>query len=109
MGANLTLGIYILPKLIKLFSSLCPDLKIEMFLDNTENIIKTVKRNDVSFGVYPRLITEKTFSSKNFLKTQNKRDTSKDGRVLLFYNPILSRKLLLIVLCEQRSVMIIPY
>lgn len=50
MGANLTLGIYVLPKLFKQFYHAFPDLKIEMFLDNTDNIIKAVKRNDVNFG-----------------------------------------------------------
>lgn len=50
MAVNLTLGIYVLPKLIKLFSDIYPDLKIEMFLDNTDNIIKTVKHNKMNFG-----------------------------------------------------------
>jgi DNA-binding transcriptional LysR family regulator len=50
MGANLTLGIYVLPRLIKLFRDNYPDLKIEMILDNTDHIIRAVKRNDVNFG-----------------------------------------------------------
>jgi DNA-binding transcriptional LysR family regulator len=50
MGANLTLGIYVLPRLIKLFRDIYPELKIEMILDNTDRIIRAVKRNDVNFG-----------------------------------------------------------
>jgi len=50
MRANLTLGIYVLPKLIKRFCQTWPDLKIEISLDNTDNIIRAVKRNDVNFG-----------------------------------------------------------
>lgn len=50
MGANLTLGIYVLPKLIKRFYEIYPDLKIDINLDNTDNIIKAVKRNEVNFG-----------------------------------------------------------
>jgi DNA-binding transcriptional LysR family regulator len=50
MGANLTLGIYVLPKLFKRFYEAYPDIKIEVSLDNSDNIIKAVKRNDVSFG-----------------------------------------------------------
>jgi DNA-binding transcriptional LysR family regulator len=50
VAANLTLGIYVLPKLIKDYSDANPDLKIEMFLDNTAHIIRAVKRNNVNFG-----------------------------------------------------------
>lgn len=50
MGANLTLGIYVLPRLIRLYSDIYPDLKIEMLLDNTDNIIKEVKSGDMNFG-----------------------------------------------------------
>ncbi len=50
IGVNLTLGIYVLPRLIKLFSDIYPELKIDMFLDNTEHIIRAVKQNDVNFG-----------------------------------------------------------
>jgi DNA-binding transcriptional LysR family regulator len=50
MGANLTLGIHVLPKLLGLFSDTYPDLKIEIIMDNTDNIIKAVKNNDVNFG-----------------------------------------------------------
>jgi DNA-binding transcriptional LysR family regulator len=51
IAVNLTLGIYIMPKLIKLFSDLHGHLRFEVFLDNTENVIKGVKRNDVNFGL----------------------------------------------------------
>ena len=50
IGANLTLGIYVLPRLIRLFSDIYPELRIEMLLDNTEHIIRAVKRGDVNFG-----------------------------------------------------------
>ena len=48
--ANLTLGIYVLPKVIKPFHDTYPDLKIEMFLDNTEHIISAVKQGNANFG-----------------------------------------------------------
>ena len=50
MGVNLTLGIYVLPQLLKLFYEVYPDLKIEMILDNTDHIVKSVKRGEVNFG-----------------------------------------------------------
>lgn len=48
--SNLTIGVYVLPKLIKPFYHLYPDLKIEMFLDSSENIINAVKHVKVNFG-----------------------------------------------------------
>lgn len=36
MGVNLTLGIHVLPRLVRVFSDTYPDLKIEVFMDNTE-------------------------------------------------------------------------
>lgn len=50
MGANLTLGIYVIPRLIKLFGDIYPDLKFDMYLDNTDHIIKAIKEGDVHFG-----------------------------------------------------------
>lgn len=48
--ANMTLGIYILPRLINPFYNIYPNLKIEMFLDNTEHIINAVKHGEANFG-----------------------------------------------------------
>ncbi|MEW6409933.1 MAG: LysR family transcriptional regulator, partial [Nitrospirota bacterium] len=50
IAANLTLGIYILPKLIKPFYNIYPDLRIEMFMDNTEHILNAVKHGEANFG-----------------------------------------------------------
>lgn len=50
MGANLTLGIYVIPRLIKLFGDIYPDLKFDMYLDNTDHIIKAIKDGAVHFG-----------------------------------------------------------
>ena len=48
-GANLTLGIYVLPELIKRFCDLYPDLKIDIVLNNTDNIVRAIKHKDISF------------------------------------------------------------
>lgn len=48
--ANLTLGVYILPKLIKPFSDIYTDIKIDMFLDNSGNITNAVKNGSANFG-----------------------------------------------------------
>lgn len=52
--ANLTLGVYILPKLIKPFCNIYPDLKIEMYLDNSEHITNAVKHGNANFGFIGR-------------------------------------------------------
>lgn len=49
-GSNLTLGIYVLPKLIKEFSGLYPDVKIDIFLHNSETIVNAVKQKEFNFG-----------------------------------------------------------
>lgn len=51
IAVNLTLGIYILPKIIKKFSDLHKNLHFEIRLDNTENVIRAVKQSDVNFGL----------------------------------------------------------
>ena len=52
--ANLTLGVYILPKLIKPFCNIYPDLKIEMYLDNSEHITNAIKHGNANFGFIGR-------------------------------------------------------
>jgi DNA-binding transcriptional LysR family regulator len=49
-GTNLTLGIYVLPKFLKEFSSFCPELKLDIFLHNSEQIIKSVRQKEINFG-----------------------------------------------------------
>ena len=52
--SNQTLGVYILPRLIKPFCNIYPDLKIEMFLEHTEHIINAVKHGNANFGFIGR-------------------------------------------------------
>lgn len=50
IGANLTLGIYLLPKLIKQFADIYPDVKFDIFLDNTGHVIEAIKGGGVELG-----------------------------------------------------------
>ncbi len=43
-------GVYILPRLIAKFSDKHPDLEINIELDNSDNVIKAVKRHEANFG-----------------------------------------------------------
>jgi len=50
IAANLTLGIYILPKIMKFFTAVYPRIKFEVFLDNNEIITSSVKKGGANFG-----------------------------------------------------------
>jgi LysR family transcriptional regulator, transcriptional activator of the cysJI operon len=50
IATNLTLGIHILPKIIRFFSAVYPRIKIEAFLNNNETITRSVKKGDAHFG-----------------------------------------------------------
>ena len=43
-------GVYILPPLIKQFSDRHPDLEINIELNNSDNVLRAVKRHDANFG-----------------------------------------------------------
>ena len=49
-GSNLTLGIYIIPGLIQQFSSMYPEVNVEIFLHNSERIVKAVRQKEMNFG-----------------------------------------------------------
>ena len=50
IATNLTLGIYILPKIIRFFTAVYPRIKIEACLDNNEIITSSVKGGEAQFG-----------------------------------------------------------
>ena len=58
-GSNLTLGIYIIPKLIQQFSSMYPEVNVEIFLHNSERIVKAVLQKEINFGFISSDIKEK--------------------------------------------------
>jgi len=50
-GVNLTLGIYVIPRFIKLFEDTYPDVRFKMYTDNSENVIKLIYNNEINFGI----------------------------------------------------------
>lgn len=58
-GSNLTLGIYVIPKLIQQFSTMYPEIKVEIFLHNSEQIVKAVRQREMNFGFISADIKEK--------------------------------------------------
>ena len=50
IATELTLGVYILPKIMRFFTAVYPQIKIEAFLDNNEIITSSVKQGESNFG-----------------------------------------------------------
>lgn len=50
IGASTTIGIYILPEIIKEFSSKYKDIEISLIIENTKNIEKLILENKVDFA-----------------------------------------------------------
>ena len=62
IAANFTLGIYVLPRLMEPFGNIYPDLKFEMFINNTAHVIEAMKRRDMSFGFIGVTLNEPSIS-----------------------------------------------
>jgi len=58
IASNLTLGIYVIPKIVAFFRKVHPQIRVEVFLDNTETIIRAIKSGDANFGFIGRQLNE---------------------------------------------------
>ena len=50
ISSNYTLGIYIIPMIIKFFRDVYPQVQVEVFLANTDTVVKAIKRREAHFG-----------------------------------------------------------
>lgn len=50
IGSSITIGNYLIPRCIKEFSSLYPNIEIEVLIDNSENIEKKVLNNQIDIA-----------------------------------------------------------
>ncbi|MGL5646797.1 MAG: LysR family transcriptional regulator [Clostridium sp.] len=50
IGASTTIGIYVLPTIIKKFNNKYRDIQISLIIDNTENIEGLILRNEIDFA-----------------------------------------------------------
>lgn len=50
IGASTTIGIYVLPTIIKKFNNKYKDIKISLIIDNTENIENLILKNEIDFA-----------------------------------------------------------
>jgi LysR family transcriptional regulator, transcriptional activator of the cysJI operon len=66
IASNLTLGVYIIPKILKFFRDVYPQIAIEVLLDNSENIISAIKKHDAHFGFIGVSLNEPTITLHDF-------------------------------------------
>jgi DNA-binding transcriptional LysR family regulator len=84
IATNLTLGIYVLPRFIKFFRDSYPQIQIEMALQNTESVIRTLKKKDVHLGFIgitpedPAILSYPFFHDRLQVVTGAKGGTSKN-------------------------------
>lgn len=84
IGASTTIGIYVLPELIKDFlSNYGNDFEISIKIENTENIINYILNNQIDFAFIEGIVDNKEIVNKNFCKDELIFITnSKDGKII---------------------------
>ncbi|MEG1311958.1 MAG: LysR family transcriptional regulator [Romboutsia sp.] len=82
IGASLTIGEYILPKFVGIFSEKYPDIDVEIFINNTSTICSHLKDLTIDIGLIEGTSSSSNFTQEYFLK---------DNMVLAFaYNTNLN-------------------
>lgn len=81
IGASLTIGEYVLPKFLAIFSEKYPDIDVEIFIDNTSSICSHLKELTLDIGLIEGASSSSIFTQEYFLE---------DNMVLAFpYKPDL--------------------
>ena len=70
IGASTTIGIYILPEIIRDFSNKFKDIKISLIIENTKNIEKLILENKVDFAFIEGEIHSAEISKEVFWKDE---------------------------------------
>lgn len=60
------IGVYALPKILRLFSEIHPDVMIDLKLENSDDVIRDVKRHSMNFGFVGRKPGHSNISSHLF-------------------------------------------
>ncbi len=71
-GATNFIGIYIMPRLIKEFQNLYPNIKINMVIQSSRRLLEMIKRYEVEFIFLSHYVDigEKNYTIKNFCKDE---------------------------------------
>lgn len=70
IGASTTFGIYLLPSIVKCFSTLYPDINILVTIENTEHICKLVTNDELDFAFIEAESTENELISTKVLEDE---------------------------------------
>lgn len=70
IGASTTIGIYILPDIIKEFTKLNKKIEISLIIENTENIEKLILENKIDFAFTEGAIHSEEITYKKFLEDE---------------------------------------
>ncbi|MGL4914409.1 MAG: LysR family transcriptional regulator [Romboutsia sp.] len=68
IGASLTIGEYILPKFLSIFSKKYPDIDIEIFIENTSIICNHLKELTLDIGLIEGTSSSSAFTQEYFLE-----------------------------------------
>jgi len=68
IGASLTIGEYVLPKFLAIFSKKYPDVDVEIFIDNTSSICSHLKELTLDIGLIEGTSSLSNFTQEYFLE-----------------------------------------
>lgn len=73
IGANVTVGVTMVQRLIKAFEEECPDVRVEIFVNNSKTIREKIDRSELDFALveeFPQMdayLTEPFFEDRNIV------------------------------------------
>lgn len=70
IGASVTIGAYILPKLVLKFKAISPDSTVEVIEDNTEKVEKLILRDQLDLALVEGDIASSDIVKKSFMKDE---------------------------------------
>ena len=82
IGASSTIGDYILPKFLSIFSEKYPDINVEIFIENTSSVCTNIRNFILDIGLIEGNLNDSNFNKGYFLKDKL--------ALVLPYNPKLS-------------------
>ena len=68
VGASLTIGEYILPKFLSIFSEKYPDIEVEVFIENTSNVCSKLSNLVLDLGLIEGTISSSKFNQGYFFE-----------------------------------------
>ncbi|UOR10447.1 LysR family transcriptional regulator [Halobacillus amylolyticus] len=70
IGASYTVGEYILPRLLKVFNDLYPEINLRIEIENTERINRSVQLHEMDIGLVEGQVKERELHSVPFLEDE---------------------------------------